>query len=243
MLFAAAARLALIEALCPTASITSNANFPTIAGKRVLDSRRVEIEDLERDANGDYVRTPVIGVFTANAQSDLRSDSSSYDDRQATVTLEIMAELAILASNDGEQFADAEASTDAEADLLLSALVAQIRRVIEIAPQGEIFRKVTKGAVRRFQSQPDVMPQIGVRFARHFITIEIEIDDDQYDYAGGLPEPLKTLSELLPAGSYAAAQLADLSNKFGQVNTENLAEVSISLEDATSPIAGANLTE
>lgn len=48
MLSAAAMRLAAIEVLCPTASITADAGFPTLAGRTVLDSRAVAIDDIDR---------------------------------------------------------------------------------------------------------------------------------------------------------------------------------------------------
>lgn len=238
MLCETAVRLALVEALAPTAAIASDAGFPTLAGKRVLDSRQVALTDLDGGEE-----TPVIGVFSAEAESIRRGEAAGVDDRAATVSIEVVVELAVKQNDNDGAFADARASNDAEAEMLLSAIVAQIRRTIETAPEGAIFRKVTKGSVIKFSSVPHVLPEIGVRMARRFVSIEVEVRDDCHNADGGLPEPLATLDAALPAGSYAKGQVAAIAAMFGPHTLPALEGVTVSMTGRDDAGGGVEFTE
>lgn len=238
MLFETAVRLALIEALAPTAAIANGSGYPTLAGKRVLDSRQVALTDLDGDGE-----TPVIGVYSAEAESVRRGDASGVTDRAATAGIELVVELAVRANQGDAAFADARPSNDAEGEMLLSAIVAQIRRTIETGPEGAVFRKVTKGAVISFSSMPHVLPEIGVRLARRFVSIDVEVRDDQHDPSGGLPEPLATLDSVLPEGSYAKARLADLAAKFAAQSPAPLEGVTVDVADRDDAAAGVDFDQ
>lgn len=224
MLFESAARLALVEALAPTSSVQGAGNFPTMAAGNVFDSRRVALADFDLSAGKN--RVAVISVYSGQSESVRRGDASPVDDRAATVTLELIVELAIRFDAEGG-FVDADVANDAEAELKLSTIVAQIRRVIDVAPEGHIFRKVTQGSVIKFASVPDVMPETGLRMARRFVTIEVDIHDDDYAADGGLPEPLATLNSLLPADSYAKSQISELALLFEALPSDPLEGVSV----------------
>jgi len=135
MLFEAAARLALVEALRPTASITANGPWPTVAAGRVYDSRRVSLDDIDGEFSG-----VVISIYTGEAISERRADLAAADDRDARVVLQLIVEMPVLWGDDqsGAQFADAKAADDPAAELTLAGCVAQIRRTIETGPTGSV---------------------------------------------------------------------------------------------------------
>jgi hypothetical protein len=226
MLAAAAVRLTAIEALSPTGAAT----WPTLAGARVYDSRVVPVSALGARP------TPVISIYAGAAQSSRRGDASASWDRATTVTLEIIAELAVvMRAEGGATFADAAAENDADAALMLDGLVAQIRRTLELAPEGQIFRKAIKGSIARIEVRPDILPETGLRFARRMISLEVEVRDDAYSEASGLAEPLASAIAALPEGSYAKARLADLATRFSAFTLPDLEEIAVTAEPNTTP--------
>lgn len=234
MLSAEVARLAIIEVLSPTASLRDGLPFPTLAGSAVLDSRTVALQDLDPDR--DY--TPVIAVHTRSASLERRGAAADETDNECQTVIEIVAELAALASTpeDGE-FADAMAADDPDARLVLSALVSQIRFQLEFSEAGVLFRRFIIG-VRRIDMETFGAPELGLRWQRVTIRITAAIPDDQFDVAGGgLPEPIKGFLSRLPEHSYAKAKLVKLAGHFLPDPRLDLETITIRVEPNGDPIA------
>jgi hypothetical protein len=219
MLSAEAARLAALEALCPKAALDGDANYPTLAGHRVWDSRLTGIDDLDPDAKF----TPCLALFTAEADATLRGDGAAFDDTETRATLEIVAELSV-ASNDeaGAPYADAMAADDWDARLVLAAMCAQVRRTLLYSPQGYPFRQIARRVIR-WHEETFAIPQLGARWHRVTIRAELAVQDDVFADAAGLPEPIKSLAAALPAGSAATAKLAVLATHFAAIPRDPLA--------------------
>jgi len=238
MLAAEALRLAAIEILLPTA-VQGIGPYPTLAGERVFDSRAVALEDL--DQSGPY--TPVLSLYTPESGAKLRGPHAAAWDTEADATLEIVAELATRAEapaspGDPEggmiEYADAMASGDPEARLVLAALCAQVRRELERSQAGGLWRKLVR-QITETEYKTYAVPEIGLRWHRVNIRIHCEIRDDCFDMsAEGLPEPIKSLYEALPDQSYAKAKLAALGAYFAAEQLPALTQVHVTTGPAES---------
>lgn len=239
MLAAEALRLAAIEILLPTAS-QPNGPFPTLAGPRVYDSRAMPLEDLYQ--NGDVLEnldetdevaephpayTPVLSLYTPESGVKLRGPHAAAWDTEAEAVLEIVAELAVTATENGVTFVDAMASGDPDARLVLAALCAQVRRALERSQAGGLWRQLVR-QITDTQYKTYALPELGLRWHRVTITIHCEIRDDCFDMtAGGLPEPIKSLYDALPDESYAKSKLAALAAHFAAEPLPALKEIHV----------------
>ena len=231
MLSAEAARLAAIEVLCPTAALRGDEDFPTLAGARVLDSRLPGIDDLDREARF----TPVLVLFSTDSTVQPRGAAADMADTDSRAVLEIVAELAVAATDEeGTFFADAMAADDWDARLVLAALCAQVRRLLSYDERGRLFRRFVR-QVERVTEETFAIPQLGARWHRVTMRFELSVPDDEFTDDGGLPEPLKTLAGLLPEGSPAAERLATLAAHFATVVRTPLEDVRF---DETAGAAG-----
>lgn len=222
MLSAEAVRLLTVELLHPTGT-PLNGSFPTLAGPLVFDSRSATLTELDEDR--DY--TPVLGVYTQKSSSETRGAASGLDDSDASVDLIIIAELAV-AADDGSgsgSYVDAMSGSDAECRLVLAALVAQVRRLLQFSTAGAPWRRLVK-AVLQVDEEAHAIPEFGLRFQRIFCTFKLAISDDDFDMSQpGLPEPLRSVAAALPVGSYAKAKLEELASHFAAENPEQLRTV------------------
>ncbi|QKV20245.1 hypothetical protein [Oricola thermophila] len=224
MLSAECARLAALEVLCPTAALEGNEDFPTLAGDRILDTRLAVIDDLDPEQKF----TPVVSLFTADASAQLRGDIAASDDVDLVSTLEVVAELAVAATDEnGDAFADAMPADDWDARLVLAALCAQVRRALQFTERGYLFRRFVRH-VRQVSEETFSVPQIGARWHRVTMRFELSLPDDTFDEASGLPEPIATLSAILPATSPARAKLEALAGHFSAFGRTPLAGVDFS---------------
>lgn len=215
MLSAEAMRLAAIEVCCPTAARISGAGFPTLAGITVVDSRAVAVQDLDQDR--DY--TPALAFYTRSSDSVSRGPAASQWDRAATAVLEVVAELAVVARDTQGAYADALAADDPDARLVLSALVAQVRWLLEVSEAGHLFRRLVI-SVDRVEEETFGVSDLGLRWQRVTMRFHCSLQDDQFGDAPGLPEPTASLLQSLPAKSYAKAKLQALASHFvGQTRT------------------------
>lgn len=226
MLAAAALRLAAIEALAPTAALVAGTGYPTLAGRAVFDSQAPSVNDLD-DAKA---WTPTLAVYSRSARAQRRGDAAALDDTEATATLEIVAELSVLAKDEDGIYVDAAAGSDADARMVLEALLAQVRRVLMHAPEGAVFRGLTRG-IDRIDYEPFAVPELGLRWQRITMVIAVALRDDCLTDAAGLPEPLASLAAKLPAGSYAKARLAFLADQFAAVTRQPLKTVTFENPD------------
>lgn len=223
MMAAEAARLALIECLCPTAALIAGSGFPTLAGSRILDSRAPALQDLDPDQ--DY--TPIVAVHAKETTVDRRGDAAGYDDGSARCVFDLVIELAVRAEDSDGAFADALAGSDPEARMILSALATQARRVLTHDPAGGLFRRAIK-SIERIEIEPFAVPDLGLRWQRLTMRMTCAIGDDLFDDVGGFPEPAKTIAAALPVGSYAKAKLAALAARFTAISRPPLEAVTLS---------------
>jgi hypothetical protein len=152
----------------------------------------------------------------------------------------VVAELAeAVKAEGGDAYAEAIVTTDPEALMVLDAFVAQIRRTLEYAPAGSLFRKMRIGSPVRISCEPHVVPELDLRFCRTFVTMEFNAPDDVYSDAAGLPEPAATLLASLPDGSYSKARLTALANAFAAIVRTDLTEITV--DPGAGPVAGTTL--
>ncbi len=207
-------RLAAIESLAPFPAIGTGEGFPTLAKGRVYDSRRPPIDDMDRDR--DF--TPVLSLFTRKSESARRGLGQGSVSRSGRALLEVVAELAIAASDPepgGQpgEFVDALASDDPQAKITLATLCAQVRYVLTQGPTGAIFRKACI-AVDGLEEEGFAVPELGLRWHRTTMLFDCQIPDDEFQANGGLPQPAASIAAMLPSGSYAAAIFARLAGQF-----------------------------
>jgi hypothetical protein len=232
MLAAEALRLAAVEVLCPFAAIQANSGYPTLARNRVFDSRAVNVHDLDREA--DY--TPVLMLYTAESGSKLRGELSDATDTKADAVLDVIGELAVSAIEGEVEYADAMADGDPAARLVLAALMAQARALLTQSQKGSLFRKICK-QVHNIEYLTFAVPQLGLRFHRMTMRLHCSIRDDDFDVpAGELPEPMRTVFNLLPVGSYAKAKLASLAAHFAPDDLPTLEGVTVTTGPVQSGI-------
>ncbi|MCZ7501258.1 hypothetical protein [Agrobacterium sp. ST15.13.015] len=221
MLAAEAVRLVAIELLRPS-DIPEGGNFPTLAGSRVFDSRGPTLTEIDHERR----YTPVLSVYTQKSSADAAGAASGFDDTEATVSLLVMAELAVITREGSTDYVDAmTAGTDVEARLVLAALVAQVRRRLEFSAAGAPWRKLVK-QVLRVDEETHAVPEFGLRWQRIFCTYNLAIGDDDFDMSRpGLPEPLGSVAAALPDGSYAKQKLAELAACFAAENPDQLTTI------------------
>ena len=233
MLAAEAMRLAAIEVLCPTAALAANAGYPTLAGRAVADSRAVALEDIDHAA----VYTPALSLHTRSSAIERRGEAADETDNACLAVLEVIGELAVVARDKDGAFADAMAADDPDARLVLSALMSQVRFLLEFSQAGHLFRDTIIG-VRRIEEETFGAPELGVRYQRVTMRITAAVPDDRFDVAaGGMPEPLKSLQSSLPVGSYSKAKLAQLAAAFAADPRPALDKVTILGAPDGEPIA------
>ena len=107
MLAPEALRLISVEVLCPTESLTSGV-FPTVAGRLVLDSREIAVQDIETDRP----YTPVLILHSSTAALKPRGEPAALDDLEHEAVLDIVAELAVVAGDEAGADADVLAGID-----------------------------------------------------------------------------------------------------------------------------------
>ena len=198
-----AIRLGAVEALCPTAAIIADSGYPTLAGKHVYDSRSVPIEHLQPGAKA----VPVIAVYTEMVRGAPRGPAQFSVPADFTVDLVIELELAVrVRAGGGEPEGVGTPTTDAGGELQLGFLVAQARRAIVAAVGSGVLHRIVKQIVD-VEAVPLRDFVSGERLVRRSLRLRCAFDDDRWNPAGGLPEPLAMLRARLPDGSAAAARL------------------------------------
>lgn len=196
-----ALRLAVIEALAPTAMFSAATPlWPTLLGPRVLDSGSIPWERTT------IVPGEILGsVYVDEVTGEPRGPAQSTDPQDLTVHLVIDLEIPIV---DGSgEMSLAFADGDAAAKLELAA--AQIRRLLVTSP---LLVPYLVRAFGRSEARWTRDGDLGVRLARMTLRLAVEIDDDDWDaVTDGLPSPASMVAAALPPGSYGAALLAAIA--------------------------------
>jgi hypothetical protein len=210
MLAAEAMRLAAYETLCPTKARLDDAGYPTMARYRVYDSASI----LPDDVDPDRAYTPTLSIFTDDVEIGRSGDVAPSMEGVATAVLVVIAELAVtIQDEDGVAQVVPLAEDDASARLVLGALCGQVRQALVYSPYGSVFRKIV-GAVDTVKIEAFALPQFDFRWMRSTMRFTCRIRDDRFSDEPGMPEPMKSLFEALPEGSYARAKLTELNDAF-----------------------------
>ena len=237
MLAAEAMRLAAVEVLCPTASKSSDAGWPTLARHRVYDSQEILPEDL--DEGSPY--TPCLSLYTDEVRIERRGETAPSSVGFPVAVLVVVAELAVGGEgDDGQMQIMPLVENDARARLVLGALCAQVRQALNVGEAGSLFRNIVM-SVEDLRIEPFSLPQFDIRWMRNTMRFTCRIREDRFDDTGGMPDPMKTLFERLPVGSYAKDKLAELDAVFGAPDRVPLQMIGISTEDALSPVPDASV--
>lgn len=237
-----ALRLATIEALRPTAAVTAGTGFPTIAGKQVLDSELDPIGDLTPDQ-----AQPVIAVYTEHDDG-MAGQKRGGPPFLSTIDLvfEISVVVKVASGSDPTIFSVGNPETDPELEASLDFLEAQIKFTLLYSPVGQIWQTVAHNRVQVPRSVPHRTSEEGVRLAKRTMTWKVEVVDGCFDPApltkptgfDIFPEPLRSLAQALPAGSYAIAILNGLAAE----PTAPVMPVAVPLETVTMAVSVANPT-
>ena len=145
-----------------------------------------------------------------------------------------MCELSVAQHDDNGAFADALATSDPKARLVLGALCAQVRQALVRGPGSEAFRRIVR-SVDEVRIEPFALPQMGLRWMRSTMSFSCSIADDVFTDAAGLPDPVRRLMASLPEGSYALAKLNELDAMFHATGRDALQEIVFATEDPDTP--------
>lgn len=209
-----ALRLAAIEALRPTAALATDGPWPTIAAHHVYDAKIDQIDDLALGA-----RAPVIAVYTDDTQSISRHEGPPFE-----VEVDLCFELSVAQMledpDDPDNYVPGIPVTDAESEASLDLMESSIRFALMYGPTGVLFRRVSGNRIKSISAKPARSAEEAVRLAMRSITMRVQIDDDCFDLSpaaalagvDALPEPLRSVVNALPAGSYGKAIGLALSN-------------------------------
>ena len=228
ILTAAALRLAAIEALCPSGP---DAAYPTMAGRFVFDSRAATTADMDAEEIATRGYLPILAVYSRSAEMVERGSAGAVDDNDCVAILEIVAEMAVIATEEGQPIADAlevgaSSANDAQAALTLDALLGQVRHVLEFSIAGGPFRKLRQHC-RKIEIERHAVPEFGLRWHRAFLRAWFQIPDDDFPDDGGLPPHVAAFAAALPDGSYAKSQITALAAQFAAQNRAALTEIGI----------------
>jgi len=217
-----ALRLATIEALAPTGG-----PYPTIAGRRVYDSR---IDLIAGDDDLSAIESnPLICVYTED-QHALPYGSVKYpaDENVVTLVCELMlavrGEVEIDAAGGGVEVVgeDGVPVTDREHEALLDLLEAQVCYILDPknrAPSAAIYSAVA-WEIRSIHSDPQRAADRAVRIAARTVKLHVKVRKEAWPSLPStptptgvdlLPEPLRAVAKALPANSSAAALLARIA--------------------------------
>jgi hypothetical protein len=218
-----ALRLAAIEALCPTGG-----PYPTIAGRRVYDSR-IDLVAGDDDLSA-IEANPLISVYTED-QHELPYGSAKYPAAENVVTLVLELMLAIrgeveIEHPDGSKETvgtlDTPA-TDRQHEALLDLLEAQAVYLLNpknMAPTALVYSKVA-WEIHSVHSDPQRAADRAVRLAARTVKLHIKVKKEEWTPfpvspaptgLDRLPEPMRSVAYAMPAGSSAAALCATLAD-------------------------------
>lgn len=208
-----ALRLAVVEALMPHTALVSGL-YPTIAGRRVYDSRMDALDDAEIER-----AEPIAVVYTETQRDETKPGAKTPASIPIiTLVIEILVASAgqmVVTTPDGtEETIDTLAivQADRQQEALLDLLEAQVRRALDphsTEQSSALFRR-TVVEVRDIESTPLRDAERTVRLAQRTLTFTLRVRETTWPAPDsiatgleGLPEPLRTVALALPAGSSA----------------------------------------
>ena len=201
--------------LCVSACLKGDsASRPTIAEGRVYDSR---IGDLSPESFVDDAKATVI-LLTDSDEGQALSDQNGGPPFRRMIDLVIEFGMT-LAIKDQDGYSVGYPDTDARLESSLDLLEFQIIRRLAYDPAAMpvLFRRIAR--IRKYDNHRQVLDDTGVKVACRILTLTCDVSDDQEriypsDSAptglGLLPEPLRSVAAILPAGSAGADVCAGL---------------------------------
>jgi len=214
-----ALRLAAVQAIRGTADPR-----PTIAEGRVYDSR---IAPESPDVFSEDAKPTVI-VLTDADEGDALSDQNGGPPfhRRIDLVLDIGMVCREKAEDDADGYLVGYPDTDARLEASLDILQTQIVRFLTAGddPLSIWFQRYVR--VWKQESHRQVEDNTSMKLARRLLTLTCELKDDVYEivFPGQtaptglaiLPEPLRTVCGLMPAGSSGAQSCAAIAAALGK---------------------------
>lgn len=213
-----ALRLAVVQAI---KGVTGSR--PTIADGRVYDSRisPEDPEDFSEDARA------LVVVLTDGDEGDALSEQNGGPPfhRQIELVFDIGMVCREKADNDADGYLIGYPDTDARLEASLDMLQTQIVRYLTASrdPLALFFQNFVRAWKQ--ESHRQVEDAASVKLARRLWTLTCEVNDDIYEtpVPGAapptglniLPEPLRTVAALMPAGSAGADTSAAIAAALG----------------------------
>ncbi|MFZ5715759.1 MAG: hypothetical protein ACOY3N_23275 [Bradyrhizobium sp.] len=189
-------RLTALEALRPSALLSSNGPWPTLAGRYVSDSRIDPIDDLNPEE-----RRPLIGVYT---EGSTLSKIAQAGPQFYKGDVDLVFELSVVATYnvDGEMIVD-YADTDAAIEATLGVIEEQIYHALHFGPTGALFRQMSKLPFDEWHSNvKHRSSEESIRLAARTLRARIRVKESCYDPA---PAASPTDLDRLPASLKAIA--------------------------------------
>lgn len=213
-----ALRLAAVQIVKGTA-----ASRPTIAGKSVFDSRMSpeQPEDFTQDASA------VVIVFSDGDEGDALSDQNGGPPFRRVIDLVFDIGM-VCRENDPDEagayiigYPDTDARLEASIDVLQAQIIRQIANSTD--PLALWFQNHVR--IWKQESHRQVEDGVAVKLARRVLTLTCELADDEHENLGPgdaepsglarLPEPLRTVAGLMPAGSSGGDACAAIAAQLG----------------------------
>ncbi|WP_148287916.1 hypothetical protein [Rhodopseudomonas sp. B29] len=199
-------RLAVLEALRPSALLAAGGPWPTLAGVYVSDSRIDPIDDVNADE-----RRPLIGVYTEGSSLTKIAQSGPVfykGEVELVIETSVVANYLVSDGNNGAQTIVDYADTDAATETTLGVIEEQIYHALHVGPTGALFRQMVKLPFDEWQSTIKHRGgEESVRLAARTLRAKIRVKESCYDPA---PATTPTDFDRLPSGLKAiAAQLTE----------------------------------
>jgi len=192
-LAAPALRYAAGEIIAPHAAVQAGTGFPTVAEARVFADRSAAPGDLA----GAVGAVPALSLYTPIRIGSERGRSQSSATADWCIDLHVVLTMAVVDGQSGDVVA---APSTPETEATLDFLGWQIRHLLLGGDHGSLFRKIVKRACFSL-TRSDFADAKHLALARHEMVMTCECDDALQPDAGGLPDKIEAVRQMLPAGS------------------------------------------
>lgn len=226
-------------------------NRPTIAEERVYDSRITDLQpqNLLADAK------PTVIVLTDGEEGEQLSKQDGGPPFRLNIDLVIeICMVQAVKDDDTNEFIvgypDTDARHEASMDFLEHQLIQQL--AIGLSPMAIKFRSFAR--IVKKDSHRQVLDDSGVKLACRVITLTCDTNDADMQILNSaqsaptgldaLPEPLRGVAKLLPAGSSGADVVATLAQEFIPISTGPLTGMDIDADanSANKDVANVKAT-
>lgn len=226
-LAAPALRHAAVEVIAPYSSVLAGVGFPTIAESRVFADRGATPADL----SGAIGAVPVVSIYTPTRIGAERGRSQSSSTADWCIDLHVVTSMAIV---DGQSGSIIAAPSTPETEANLDFLGWQIRHLLLGGDHGSLFRKVVKRVCFSL-TRSNYSDEKLLALARHELVMTCECDDALQPDAGGLPERIEGLRQMLPVGSPGRAFFDQFAGATAAITRTPLTDIRIGTNANKTP--------